>query len=586
MWPGCIYAAVQDMKIIELALLREPCFTTGHDGGDNCVAVRHCSRCRRSETVDTTEAAAAAAAVLVSSGLDHFHEGFSTSRQNNSRAGLYSVLSYAIKRQVVMEPSLALGRLELTPSSAAVGVSLTPRLSGGPPAKEKCGQGPQGQAHLNGCVPLSHQVAGHKYGVDKVGILQHPDGTVLKQLQPPPRGPREMQFYSMVYSEDCCDPCLLELQNHLPKYYGTWSSPDSPNDLYLKLEDVTRRFVKPCIMDVKLGQRSYDPFASQEKREQQIRKYPLMEEIGFLVLGMRVYKVCSDTFDSYDQHYGRGLVKDTIKDGLAKFFRNGVNLRRDAVSASIRRVQQILRWFASQQQLTFYASSLLFVYEGLPSSRSPCSLPSPLSTPSISPTAEKTSKLSSAADSGVVVEGTARQDGAGQEEEVAEYNNNNIQASMPWDYSLATIYANHTKGGHHHCAKGHLHGNSGASDTMETTVSADSGDKTSALCEEDNSAWKRTGESQQAPNGNGNKSRLEGTDEDGEKEDSSRRRTGEEILKGEGGDTTEGSGGEAEVEVRMIDFAHVFPSESPDHGYVYGLKNLLTVLEQILCDSA
>lgn len=32
------------------------------------------------------------------------------------------------------------------------------------------------------------------------GILQHPDGTVLKQLQPPPRGPRELQFYSMVIS--------------------------------------------------------------------------------------------------------------------------------------------------------------------------------------------------------------------------------------------------------------------------------------------------------------------------------------------------------------------------------------------------
>lgn len=30
------------------------------------------------------------------------------------------------------------------------------------------------------------------------GILQHPDGTVLKQLQPPPRGPRELQFYNMV----------------------------------------------------------------------------------------------------------------------------------------------------------------------------------------------------------------------------------------------------------------------------------------------------------------------------------------------------------------------------------------------------
>ena len=59
-------------------------------------------------------------------------------------------------------------------------------------------------------------------------------------------------------------------------------------DLYLKLEDVTRRFSRPCIMDVKVGRRSYDPLALLEKREQQIAKYPLMEEIGFLLLGMRV----------------------------------------------------------------------------------------------------------------------------------------------------------------------------------------------------------------------------------------------------------------------------------------------------------
>lgn len=60
------------------------------------------------------------------------------------------------------------------------------------------------------------------------------------------------------------------------------------SELYLKLEDVTRRFLQPCIMDVKIGRRSYDPFASKEKREEQISKYPLMEEIGFLLLGMRV----------------------------------------------------------------------------------------------------------------------------------------------------------------------------------------------------------------------------------------------------------------------------------------------------------
>ncbi|XP_062269791.1 inositol polyphosphate multikinase [Platichthys flesus] len=487
----------------------------------------------------------------------------------------------ATQHQVMMESSLALGLLDLTSSSAGVGVNMTPRLPGGPPAKEKSGPAHlNGPAHMNGCVPLSHQVAGHKYGVDKVGILQHPDGTVLKQLQPPPRGPREMQFYSMVYAEDCCDPCLLELQKHLPKYYGPWSSPDSPSDLYLKLEDVTRRFVNPCIMDVKLGQCSYDPFASLEKREQQIRKYPLMEEIGFLVLGMRVYKVCSDTFDSYNQHYGRALVKDTIKEGLAKFFHNGVCLRRDAVSASIHRVQQILHWFESQHQLAFYASSLLFVYEGLPSSSSSSSYSVLLSTPSISPTVGKTAMLSSAVDSCQRGEGEARQEGLGQEGVVAEYNNNNIQVVVPWDFSLATIYTNHMKHGHH-CAKGHLQATSGVDEAVETSVSSVSGDNNSELCQEDNSTWKRTGESEQPPNGNRNKSQLERKVVEGDREEEEA-----EELKRQGHETTEESGGDTEVEVRMIDFAHVFPSESHDHGYIYGLKHLLTVLEQILCDAA
>lgn len=61
--------------------------------------------------------------------------------------------------------------------------------------------------------------------------------------------------------------------------------------MYLKLEDVTHKFNKPCIMDVKIGRKSYDPFASSEKIQQQVSKYPLMEEIGFLVLGMRVRAV-------------------------------------------------------------------------------------------------------------------------------------------------------------------------------------------------------------------------------------------------------------------------------------------------------
>ncbi|XP_050980478.1 inositol polyphosphate multikinase [Labeo rohita] len=373
-----------------------------------------------------------------------------------------------------MDSSVALGRLELACPVMTRGSCLP--------------EGAQ-SAHLNGCVPLSHQVAGHKYGVDKVGILQHPDGTVLKQLQPPPRGPREMQFYSMVYTEDHCDPCLVNLQAHLPKYYGTWSSPDAPTDLYLKLEDVTRRFQKPCIMDVKIGQKSYDPFASQEKREQQIRKYPLMEDIGFLVLGMRVYKVGSDSFDTYDQHYGRGLVKDTIKEGLSKFFYNGDILRKDAITASILKVQKILQWFEDQSRFNFYASSLLFVYEGV------CA-------PSLVSHTLRDSQIAP---------------------EACEQNNN-------IDQSLSTMYSLHKKS----CARSHYQ------------------------AKQDNGVWSAS----QQPNGNRGLARLEEDRKEAKSE------AGQETV--------------SDVEVKMIDFAHVFPSDVPDQGYIYGLKNLLKVLHQIL----
>lgn len=41
---------------------------------------------------------------------------------------------------------------------------------------------------------------------------------------------------------------------------------------------------------------------------------------------------------------------------------------------------------------------------------------------------------------------------------------------------------------------------------------------------------------------------------------------------------------EEQVDVKMIDFAHVFPSDGPDESYMYGLRNLLGNLEHILKD--
>ncbi|KAJ1144639.1 hypothetical protein NDU88_010936 [Pleurodeles waltl] len=404
-----------------------------------------------------------------------------------------------------------------------------PRTSRSPPPRLECdaGRGDRKQRAINGCVPLSHQVAGHMYGKDRVGILQHPDGTVLKQLQPPPRGPRELDFYKKVFDDDPGNRNLLELQKYLPKYYGIWSPPTAPNDLYLKLEDVTRKFNKPCIMDVKIGRKSYDPYASNEKIQQQVSKYPLMEEIGFLVLGMRVYHANSDSYETHNQHYGRSLTKETVKDGVSRFFRNGGTLRKDAIAASIEKIHQILQWFESQDRLHFYASSLLFVYEG-----SSQQMTTPLGAETW---VEKQGMLN-----GPLPEKSLEHNNNIQLVDSSE--NGTIEPSV--GRSLSEVCARNKKV----CCKKvcckRLH--SQVSPKVEPMDPDNSGESNMSVSEE---------------HLNGNvASQLESifchipT-----------------ILKNS-----------EDVEVRMIDFAHVFPSNARDEGYIYGLKHLIEVLQNIL----
>lgn len=225
--------------------------------------------------------------------------------------------------------------------------------------------------------------------------------------------------------------------------------------------------------------------------------------------------------------------------GLANFFHNGVSLRRDAVLASVHRVQHILRWFESQQQLNFYASSLLFVYEGLhpPSALSPSSIISSRGS-SEGHTVGDRCLVGEVKTMTVAVHGEEEEE-EGKEEGLVEHNNNNFQVSSLWDSSLPAVYTKLTQG--------------------------DKGQYA-----EDNSTWKRP------PCRNGNKLLTE--------EDAT-----EEVQRNEERDTVTGrvgDPGESGVEVRMIDFAHVFPSESPDHGYIFGLQHLLRVLEQILSEAS
>ncbi|XP_023239545.1 inositol polyphosphate multikinase-like [Centruroides sculpturatus] len=60
---------------------------------------------------------------------------------------------------------------------------------------------------------------------------------------------------------------------------------------YLCIDDVTEAFVKPCILDIKVGPCTYDPEASPEKILHETIKYPISTITGFRILGMRMLAV-------------------------------------------------------------------------------------------------------------------------------------------------------------------------------------------------------------------------------------------------------------------------------------------------------
>jgi len=58
--------------------------------------------------------------------------------------------------------------------------------------------------------------------------------------------------------------------------------------LYIKMENVTRAFVRPCVMDVKVGPVTYDHEADAAKVAREKAKSPSLSQVGFQIVGVRV----------------------------------------------------------------------------------------------------------------------------------------------------------------------------------------------------------------------------------------------------------------------------------------------------------
>lgn len=85
---------------------------------------------------------------------------------------------------------------------------------------------------------------------------------------------------------------------------------------FIRLADITHGMIEPCIMDIKIGKRTWDPLADKKKIITEESKYTACKQnLGICIPGFQVYNVKTGNIKRYGKEYGKKLNETTISDG-------------------------------------------------------------------------------------------------------------------------------------------------------------------------------------------------------------------------------------------------------------------------------
>ncbi|CZT45505.1 related to transcriptional regulator ARG82 [Rhynchosporium secalis] len=149
-------------------------------------------------------------------------------------------------------------------------------------------------------------------------------------------------------------------------------------DQAVVLENAAHGFIKPNILDVKLGVRLWADDAKEEKRIRfdKVTAETTHKDLGFRIAGMRVWHgegakgqdIDKDGFKIFGKNYGRVVQTSNIEDAFRNFLFSpaaGVDeelgkLVTQAFLVEVKRIQALMEG----QESRMFSSSLLFIFEG------------------------------------------------------------------------------------------------------------------------------------------------------------------------------------------------------------------------------
>ena len=157
-----------------------------------------------------------------------------------------------------------------------------------------------------------------------------------------------------------------ELRRFCPRYGGTITLPPA-SSRYLVLENLTQEFVKPCVLDLKMGTRMYSDTAAAAKVASQKRKSvrTTSASLGVRFCGSYKYNCGSNSYTKVDKYTGRRADLLELTQLVREFFSVSGGLRLDVLDYVISQLADIKKVLTKLDGFRFYSSSLLIIYDGL-----------------------------------------------------------------------------------------------------------------------------------------------------------------------------------------------------------------------------
>lgn len=133
--------------------------------------------------------------------------------------------------------------------------------------------------------------------------------------------------------------------------------------LFIKMENLTQSMAKPCVIDIKVGRRTWDPLATANKIAAEEQKYAACKQnIGLCIPGFQVYTANGDCL-KYGKEYGKNLDQNSFFDTLVMFLNAQSKCYKPLIRTILNQLYGLQKWFTAQKSVNFYSSSILIAYD-------------------------------------------------------------------------------------------------------------------------------------------------------------------------------------------------------------------------------